>query len=240
MVTSNPSPGYVYRVARKFDDNGQGVRGDLKAVVKAILLDYEARTTDTINFPGTGKQQEPVLRLGKVIRALNGKSVNDTWRFAGIAGQTPLNAPTVFNFFSPDYIAPGPIANANLYSPEFDTLNETTVVQAENTMRSLAFSGIGGSGNDQTKLNYTNDDTDVLIERAGNDPLDLITRLNLLLMSNQMSPAMISDVYQAMLTVVPQATVNTGTPAQILVNRRARLSTAVHLITTSPQFATQR
>ncbi len=240
MVTSNPSPGYVYRVARKFDDNGQGVRGDLKAVVKAILLDYEARTTDTINFPGTGKQQESVLRLGRVIRALNGKSVSGNWRFGGIAGQTPLNSPTVFNFFSPDYIAPGAIANANLYSPEFDTLNETTIIQSENTMRSLAFSGIGGSGNDQTRLNYTNDDNDPLIERAGNDPLDLINKLNLLLMSNQMTPQMISTVYQAMLAVVPQATVNTGTPAQILANRRARLSTAVHLITSSPQFSTQR
>jgi len=210
-------------------------------VVKAILLDYEARTTDTLAFPGSGKQQEPVLRLAKVIRTLGGHSVNGTWRFAGIAGQTPLNAPTVFNFYSPDYIAPGVIANAGLYAPEFDTTNETTVIQAENTMRSLAFSGgIGGGGNDQTKLDYITNDLNPLIERAGNDPLDLMNILNLLMMSNQMSPAMISSVYQAMLAVVPQSTVNTGTPAQILANRRTRLSTAVHLITTSPQFAAQR
>jgi uncharacterized protein (DUF1800 family) len=241
LVTSNPSPGYIYRVSRKFDDNGAGVRGDLKAVVKAILLDYEARTTDTLNFPGTGKQQEPVLRLAKVLRAFNGKSVNGTWRFGGVASQTPLNAPTVFNFFSPDYIAPGAIANANLYSPEFDVTNESTIVQGENTMRSLAFSGgIGGGGNDQTKLNYITDDTDPLIERAGNDPLDLMNKLNLLLMSNQMSPGMLNSIYAAVTTVVPQTSVNIGTTAQVLANRRTRLSTAVHLITTSPQFATQR
>src|SRR5262249_44220904 len=175
MVTSNPSPGYVYRVARKFDDNGSGVRGDLKAVVKAILLDYEARTTDTLNLPGTGKQQEPVLRLGRVIRALAGRSASGNWRFSGISGQTPLNAPTVFNFFSPDYISPGVIASAGLYSPEFDTTNETTIVQAENSLRNLAFStGIGGGGNDQTKLGYITNDLDPLLERAGNDPLDLM------------------------------------------------------------------
>jgi uncharacterized protein (DUF1800 family) len=241
LVTSNPSPGYVYRVSRKFDDNGSGVRGDLKAVLKAILLDYEARTTATLSFPGTGKQQEPVLRLAKAIRAFNGHSVNGTWRFTGIGGQVPLNAPTVFNFYSPDYIAPGVIASANLYSPEFDVTNESTIVQAENTMRSLAFTGgIGGGGNDQTKLNFNTDDLDPLLERAGDDPLDLLNKLNLLLMSNQMSAGMLNSVYTAVVTVVPQATVNTGTAAQILANRRTRLGTAVHLITTSPEFSTQR
>jgi hypothetical protein len=203
-------------------------------VIKAILLDYEARTTDTLNLPGTGKQQEPVLRLAKVIRAFNGHSVNGTWRFAGIAGQVPLNAPTVFNFYSPDYIAPGDLANANLYAPEFDVTNESTIASAENTMRSLTYNGIGGSGNDFTRLNYVGDDTDPLLAKAGADPNGLVTTLNLLLMSNQMPAAMQSTVVNAMTTIVPQASAGT------VANQRIRLGTAVHLIITSPQFATQR
>ena len=233
LVTSNPSPGYIYRVSRVFDNNGSGVRGDLKAVVKAILLDYEARTTATLAFPGTGKQQEPVLRLAKTLRAFNGKSISGKWLFAGIAAQTPLNAPTVFNFFAPDYIAPGLIANANLYAPEFDITNESTIAQAENTLRTVAFDGIGGSGNDRTKLNFNTDDTDRLLPLTVNGSLSaLLDELNVLLMSGQMDAGMKNSVTTAITTAIPTVTT--------VANQRDRLRTAVHLIITSPQFSTQR
>src|SRR5205814_5506509 len=74
LVTDNPSPAYVYRVAQKFADNGNGVRGDMMAVVKAILTDYEARSTTFIGNQGYGHLKEPLLRVSEVIRAFHPKS----------------------------------------------------------------------------------------------------------------------------------------------------------------------
>src|SRR5207302_1719441 len=71
LVTDNPSPGYVYRVAQKFADNGQGVRGDLAAVVKAILTDYEARSTAVLGYQGYGHLKEPLLRVSNIVRAFH-------------------------------------------------------------------------------------------------------------------------------------------------------------------------
>lgn len=235
LVTSNPSPGYIYRVSRKFDDNGQGVRGDLKAVVKAILTDYEARTTDTLAFPGTGKQQEPVLRVAKVLRAFGATSTSGKWLIGGTdgtLGMTPLAAPTVFNFFAPDYIAPGDLANANLLSPEFDITNESTITTAANAMRSLAFDGIGGGGTDRTKLSFNlNTTTDPWIGQSIN-PTTLVDQFNLLLMSGQMPTTMRDKIATAV-----ALTNNGGTSG---ANQLERVRTAVHLIITSPQFSTQR
>ncbi len=235
LVTSNPSPGYIYRVSRKFDDNGQGVRGDLKAVVKAILTDYEARTIATLAFPGTGKQQEPVLRVARVLRAFGATSTSGKWLIGGTdgsLGMTPLAAPTVFNFFAPDYIAPGDLANANLYSPEFDITNESTITTAANAMRSLAFDGIGGGGTDRTKLSFNlNTTTDPWIGQSINTTT-LVDQFNLLLMSGQMPVTMRDKIATAV-----ALTNNGGTSG---ANQLERVRTAVHLIITSPQFSTQR
>ncbi len=70
LVTSNPSRDYLYRVAQVFNDDGAGVRGDLQAVIQAILLDYEARSTDLLTQPTYGKQREPLLRVTAAARAL--------------------------------------------------------------------------------------------------------------------------------------------------------------------------
>ena len=140
LVTSNPSPGYVYRVAAVFDDNGQGVRGDMKAVIKAILLDYDARGGSRTG-QGAGKEKEPALRLTSLYRALKAQPNNGTYTFwlPDEFGQTPLFSPTVFNFFSPDYVAPGLIALAGLKSPEFQITTETTVVEQANTIYAALF-----------------------------------------------------------------------------------------------------
>ncbi|MFL6514712.1 MAG: DUF1800 family protein [Chthoniobacterales bacterium] len=140
LVTSNPSPGYVYRVASAFDDNGQGVRGDLKAVIKAILLDYDARGPNKTG-QGAGKLKEPALRLTSLYRGLSNTPADGVYSFwlADEFGQTPLSSPTVFNFFSPDYAAPGAIALAGLASPEFQITTETTVVEQANTVYAALF-----------------------------------------------------------------------------------------------------
>jgi uncharacterized protein (DUF1800 family) len=149
LVSSNPSPAYVYRCGQAFDDNGAGVRGDLKAVVRAILLDYEARAPQLATRPESGHLREPVVRLVGLLRALDARPRTGRWRFfvqldrAGMStGETPLRAPTVFNFFEPGYALPGEIAQAGLVSPEFQITTETTILGAAN----LDLTALGGGG----------------------------------------------------------------------------------------------
>jgi len=151
LVTSNPSPAYVYRCGQAFSNNGAGTRGDLKAVVRAVLLDYEARAAALAARPDEGHLREPAVRLAGLLRTLDAQPRNGRWRSlrqldqAGRStGQTPLRAPTVFNFFEPGYALPGEIAQAGLASPEFQIATETTVVGAANLH--LALLGNGGQG----------------------------------------------------------------------------------------------
>ncbi len=157
LVTSNPSSSYVYRVAQKFEDNGSGVRGNLKAVVKAILTDYEARSLDVIDNVGYGKQKEPILRYVQLIRALGGASGlplstlsshgypaaqydnfpsgTTLYRYPdtdATLGQTPQAAPSVFNWFLPDFNPGGHIGAAGLVAPELQLSTETSVVRVIN------------------------------------------------------------------------------------------------------------
>lgn len=149
LVTGNPSPGYVYRCGQAFADNGAGVRGDLKAVLRAILLDYEARAASLATRPDEGHLREPVVRVAGLLRTLDARPRLGRWRFARSfdqpgksTGQTPLRSPTVFNFFEPGYALPGEIAQSGLVSPEFQIATETTVVGAGNYLKGIL--GAGG------------------------------------------------------------------------------------------------
>jgi uncharacterized protein (DUF1800 family) len=148
LVTSNPSNAYVYRCGQAFANNGAGVRGDLGAVVREILLDYEARSTTVAARQDEGHLREPVVRLVGLLRALDTTSRDGRWRRftqldrKGLAvGQTPLASPTVFNFFEPGFALPGEVAEAGLVSPEFQIATETTVVGAANLATSALKSG---------------------------------------------------------------------------------------------------
>jgi uncharacterized protein (DUF1800 family) len=148
LVTGNPSPAYVYRCGQAFANNGTGVRGDLKAVLRTVLLDYEARATPIAARPDEGHLREPVVRFLGTLRTLNAKPRNGQWRLnidrQGLGlGQIPLHAPTVFNFFEPSYALPGEIATAGLVSPEFQIATETTIVGAANVHRALFGNGTG-------------------------------------------------------------------------------------------------
>lgn len=131
LVTSNPSPEYVARVASVFNDNGKGVRGDFKAVLTAILLDKEAR--ETAAGPDDGKLREPILYFTSVLRALDGQ-LNPERDFRGTAsqdmGQKLLYPPSVFNYFSPLHRF-GP---DDLFAPEFQIYSPTAAVVRENLM----------------------------------------------------------------------------------------------------------
>jgi uncharacterized protein (DUF1800 family) len=213
LVTSNPSPGYVYRVASVFNDNGQGVRGDLTAVVRAILMDYDARGPGQ-TAQGAGHEREPVVRVTNLLRAFNASSSSGTSTLDTeaplILGEEPMNAPSVFNFFSSDYEAPGAIAQAGLKSPEFAITTETTVTLTANYLASLL-------SNPAVTLNLSYDET------LAADPAQLVDHLNSLLMAGNMSSMMRSTLINAV----------TQIPAK---SAGARVRMAIYIVVNSPEF----
>ncbi len=132
LVKSNPSPEYVGRVASAFNNNGSGVRGDMKALIKAVLLDPEARSC-YVDDPFTGMLREPIVRYTQLCRAFNAYNLEGFYRsfmgsFYENTLQRPLGSPTVFNFFQPDYQPIGDVADNDLVAPEFQITNSVTIL----------------------------------------------------------------------------------------------------------------
>ena len=176
LVTSNPSPAYISRVASVFNNNGSGVRGDMKAVIRAILLDAEARADTAASTASFGKQREPVLRFAAFLRGLGATSKNGINNIHYLdstddaLGQSPLLAPSVFNFYSPFYRPAGPLAAAGLVAPEFQITSETSLVGSLNFFAWFFESGGYGWDDSRLRLNYSalkelTYDTDLLIDR---------------------------------------------------------------------------
>lgn len=139
LVTSNPSPAYVDRVASVFNDNGAGVRGDMKSIIKAILLDNEARDCGLREDVRHGKMKEPILKYVEQMRVFNASSPNGTYfnrttDFRNATEQRVLSSPSVFNFYQSDYQPAGPIRDADLFAPEFQILNDYTSIGFHNYM----------------------------------------------------------------------------------------------------------
>jgi len=137
LVKSNPSPAYIGRVTAVFNDNGFGVRGDMQALIKAILLDDEARNPAFIIDPTHGKLREPFFRFTQMVRAFHfsnpqGKFWDAGWGVNNDLRQYMFNAPSVFNFFSPGYRPPGVAGDAGLVAPEFQLLNSYTAISIIN------------------------------------------------------------------------------------------------------------
>lgn len=147
LVKSNPSPEYIERITDVFNNNGQGVRGDLAAVVKAILLDPEARDCIWIDEETAGKMREPMIRYMHLLQAFDASNESGKmWSTGYIAqegmGQHPLAAPSVFNFFLPSYAPPGPIFDAELVAPEFELLNSATAINYINLISTMLVGNI--------------------------------------------------------------------------------------------------
>ncbi|AXY03131.1 DUF1800 domain-containing protein [Vibrio alfacsensis] len=145
MVTSNPSPEYVERVAAVFTDNGNGVRGDLKSVFAAILLDPEALNPEVRNgmsqpesYPVV-KMKEPILAVAEVLRILGAKTQGnyeqDAYSIINNVNQGLHSANSVFNFYSPDFMPSGPLMDSQLYAPEFEILPWAGFIGYQNTIR---------------------------------------------------------------------------------------------------------
>ena len=235
LVTSNPSPAYIGRVAAAFADNGSGVRGDMKAFIKAILLDPEARDGAKLTDPLWGKPREPFLRCVNYGRAFNARSSGvDFYQVAQFnfdQQQQPYNSPSVFNFYSPNYLPPGPVGAAGLAAPEFQILNATTAVSSPNyfynsiNARDLHRWGTADSTR-TVRPNFSRETT-----LAGTDIDALIRRLDLHLTCGGLSPREFQSIREALLRVDSSITGSWQTE---------RVNLAVYLILTSPEFCILR
>jgi uncharacterized protein (DUF1800 family) len=243
LVTSNPPPAYVQRVAQVFNDDGsaQHVRGNLRAVVRAILLDPEARYGHWQHYETFGKLREPMLKATQMWRALNARSTNgrngnlSTWPYVeDWYGEAPLRSPTVFNFFKPDYHQPGEIQTRGLVSPEFQILGDTTIVATPNNLFHQIFCFYVGSdscwdsGYDDTLLMDLAADATL----ATSAPAQLVDEYSLLFMSGQMSPFM-RGVLVARLNAMSVDDYGSDLG-------RARVQHALYLIMNSPEYSIQK
>jgi uncharacterized protein (DUF1800 family) len=237
LVTSNPSPAYVSRISAVFKDNGQGVRGDLKAVITAILTDSEARdsATDLAN-PQYGKVRESLLRYTEWARAFTAQSRNGGYYLGSTEdpiwglGEMPLRSPTVFNWFAPGYVPPGTsIEAAGLVGPEFQMTNVTTVVGFLNYMQSA----IGADAKNGPDV-FASYGAEIGLAAT---PTALVDRMNLLLMGGEMSSTLESEIVNAVSAIdVPTS----GDPNAINAALANRAMTAAYLTLASPDFTAQQ
>lgn len=228
LVTSDPTPAYVGRVAAIFNNNGAGVRGDMKSVIRAILLDPEARG-DVKTDPNYGKLREPVQLMTNALKAMNVKSFDLTQQSDGAVqdlatgmAQNPYNAPTVFNYYSPDFVIPG----TTLLGPEFGIMTTGTAIARANFANTMIFTGRGTSQDRPlgTKPDIAEYVAAATADATGNQLLDMI---NQRLMNNQMSAAMRTKLLTAVTAIASS-------------NPTLRAQNALYLVTTSSQYQVQR
>jgi len=229
LVTSDPSPAYVARVSAAFNNNGSNVRGDMKAVIRAILLDPEARG-NIKTAPRYGKLREPVQLITNLTRifpakSYNGEDISDgsLGNYTKRLGQNPFYSDTVFNYFPPDYIVPG----TTILAPEFGLLNTGTAINRTNLLYILIFEGFTPTATDSLK--GTSLDFCEIIPYSENDPSgnQLLDILNYKMMHG----AMTNEQKNSILTAV------SAVPAS---NPLLRVRTAVYLIAASSQYQVQR
>jgi len=236
LVTSNPSPAYVQRVATRFNNDGTGRRGNLAAVVYAVLLDTEARGAPAAAT--AGKVKEPLLRLTQFWRAYNARSASGVFatqapNFAGgvsaVFGQGPSQSPSVFNFFSPFYAPPGEISNQNLVAPELQLATEFLNTQVTNFFwrQALLYTTRQANLNPNQMFIDTAQELAVVADSAA-----LVDRVaeRLLGGAGQMS---------ATLRTEARAQVD-RTPSSTAGNVNTRIADAVYFVVTSPEFVLQR
>jgi uncharacterized protein (DUF1800 family) len=221
LVTSNPSPAYVARVAAVFADNGGGVRGDMGAVVKAILTDAEARG-DAPTVSNFGHLREPALFVTAPMRSLGAQSDGVLLRSVVSAmGQPIYTAPSVFNFYPPSFVLPG----TQTLAPEFDIENAATALARANFINTLIMKG--GAASDTTVAGSTGTSIDLTAYAGTLDPNALVAQLNQALMHGSLP----SDAAAAIVTAVN---------AQGTSEPLAAVRAASYLVLTSSQYQVER
>ena len=266
LVSSNPTRGYVFRVASVFKES----EGQLGEVIKAILLDPEARSLEFADRVDAGKQKEPIIRYIAFCRALNVASklplsdlVEHGYPEAELAkfpkntslyrmgntdnrlAQTPQSAPTVFNWFLPDFTVAGPLAAAGLVAPEFQVTTESQVVNAANAHYKIAFNRNGQGGVRIRGQNSALDDhlipdltpfRALLSEAAANKATKieratlLIDYIDLLLSGGSLEARYRNQIGRTPRDIMIDAVAATRAPNMI--------KTAIYLYATSPEYIT--
>jgi uncharacterized protein (DUF1800 family) len=245
LVTSNPSPAYVERVARAFNndcdalyaDGCSNQRGNLKAVVRAVLLDPEARG-DAKTDPKYGKLREPVQYINNMLRAFDARSSVDpnlqsdgvlgersSVNFPAVLDQRIYLPPTVFSYYSPLYEVPG----TRLAGPAFEILSTTTTLQRANVADRLVYTGVPILNAESGRLRGTGLYFTALEQQAAN-PAQMVETLNALLMHNTMSEAMKTQIVNAASAI----------PTSDAQFARKRARAAAYLVLTAPQYQIQR
>jgi hypothetical protein len=226
LVTSNPSPAYVARVSAAFNGGQTGVRGDMQAVIRAILLDPEARG-DLKTEANYGRLRHPAQFVANLLRAFGARSANGTAPSVGYLnpqtsamGMDLFRPPSVFSYFSPGTTAP---FTAGVRGPEFGLFSTSTSLRRLNFVNTMAFSSIAPSANDPSGTAL---DLSAMQTLAAN-PAALVDALDGLLLHSAMSSAMRDSVIGAV-TAVPAT------------NPLKRARTAVYLVATSSQYQVER
>ena len=235
LVTSNPSPTTISNCSAVFENDGTGVRGNLKAVISEILLDPEARDSaaDASN-PPYGKVREALIRYTEWARAFTAQSRTGSYDIGSTEdpiwglGEMSLRSPTVFNWFAPGYVPPGTtIAAAGLVAPEMQMTNVSTVVGYINYMQGA----IGSSATGGPDM-FSSYETEMNLAAT---PGPLLDRINLLLMAGEMD----STTYGQILDAINAIEIPAGDQTAINAALAARVQTAIYLTMASPSFSAQ-
>ncbi|MBB5206018.1 uncharacterized protein (DUF1800 family) [Inhella inkyongensis] len=226
FTQSHPSAAYVARVAAVFNNNGQGQRGDLKAVLRAVLLDPEARPAAP--GPSAGRLREPVQRFVQWARSFGVTSKAGRWPVGDLSspstrlGQSPMRSPSVFNFFRPGYVPPGnELASNAITAPEFQLVNESTVAGYLNYMQGVISSGISSG---DVAADYTTE-----LALAG-DAQALLDSLNLRLAAGALDSNTVTTLKTALESI--SATTDTG--------KLNRVRAAILLVMAAPAYLVQQ
>jgi uncharacterized protein (DUF1800 family) len=233
LVSSNPSPAYVGRVAAAFANNGSGVRGDMKAVIKAVLLDPEAMDASTPK-----KVREPVMRLANWMRAFKATSTSGRFLMGPLndpiygLGQSPMASPSVFNFYRPTYTPPDTsLSAAGMVAPEMQITAEPSVTGYVNFMLTAIGWGTG------TNIDINADYTEEIAIAA--QPERLVDHVNMILLGGTMSSTLRGQILTAVNSIwqpVPSAT----NAAAVAAARRNRVCLTIFLTMVSPEYLVQR
>lgn len=237
LVTSNPTPAYVQRVARVFNNNGANVRGDMKAVVRAILTDNEARSATIAAGNTFGKLREPVHKFLHLHRAFSAQSSSHYYNIWDLSdpeelGQAPLRAPSVFNYFGAAFSPSGPIGQAGLVGPEFEITTTSVVTGFSEFTKWAVVGGFGQYDSDPgawIKPNY-----DRYLVGAGalaDNPQAMVDELDLLLTAGSLKTQFKSDLVAAL---------NKVTRGVSADQRSDRFRIAMWQIIHSAEYAVQR